>query len=284
MDLHELTSRTDRHGLARLAVHGLLLALSAGAVHLAAAGVWRWPAMFVHGVLLVALFAAAHESIHYTAFRTRRLNHVVAFLAGLVLLLPSRWFHWFHLAHHRLTQQPGDPELASPRPASRRAWLWHVSGIPYWRAQARVLMALAAGRVEGGFVPRARHAGVVAEARLVLLAYAAVAGWAWLAASTAPLQYWILPVLLGQPVLRLFLLAEHAGCPEVPDMLANTRTTLTNGAVRWCAWNMPFHTEHHLAPAVPFHALPRLHELVDARLLNRQRGYLRFHLDLLRRA
>ena len=46
---------------------------------------------------------------------------------------------------------------------------------------------------------------------------------------------------LGQPALRLYLLAEHTGCPAVPDMLANSRTVLTNAVVRWLAWNMPFH-------------------------------------------
>ena len=46
------------------------------------------------------------------------------------------------------------------------------------------------------------------------------------------LQFWILPAVLGQPWLRLYLLAEHTGCPLVPDMLANTRTTFTNPVVK----------------------------------------------------
>lgn len=282
LELSAFTPRSNRHATIRVLTHLLLLGLSSTAIALAGESGWRWPAMFVQGVLLVALFAPAHECTHYTAFRSRWLNHVVAFLAGLVLLLPSRWFHWFHLAHHRHTQQPGDPELASAKPASVAAWLWHVSGIPYWRAQCRALFALAAGRVGGDFVPRARYRGVVAEARLMLLIYLAVASLAVLAGSWAPLEYWLLPVLLGQPLLRLYLLAEHTGCPEVADMLANTRTTLTTGPVRWLAWNMPFHTEHHLAPAVPFHALARLHAVLAPRLGHCQRGYLRVNVELLR--
>ena len=38
--------------------------------------------------------------------------------------------------------------------------------------------------------------------------------------------------------------------------LTNTRTTLTNGLMRLLMWNMPFHTEHHLYPSIPFHRLP----------------------------
>ena len=63
--------------------------------------------------------------------------------------------------------------------------------------------------------------------------------------------------LLGQPFLRAYLLAEHARCPHVANMLENTRTTFTTALVRLIAWNMPFHAEHHAYPAVPFHKLPR---------------------------
>ena len=44
--------------------------------------------------------------------------------------------------------------------------------------------------------------------------------------------------------------------------------------VRLFAWNMPYHAEHHAYPAVPFHALPRLHERVQARIANLDPGYL----------
>jgi fatty acid desaturase len=45
-------------------------------------------------------------------------------------------------------------------------------------------------------------------------------------------------------------------------MLANSRTTLTNAAVRFIAWNMPYHAEHHAFPSLPFHALPAAHRLL----------------------
>jgi fatty acid desaturase len=71
-----------------------------------------------------------------------------------------------------------------------------------------------------------------------------------------------------------YLLAEHTGCPTTRDCLTNTRTTLTLSPVRLFAWNMPYHAEHHAYPAVPFHALPRLHERVRDRLANVEPGYL----------
>ena len=100
--------------------------------------------------------------------------------------------------------------------------------------------------------------------------------------SIAPWTYWILPALAGQPFLRLYLLAEHTGCPLVPDMLANSRTTLTNGAVRFLAWNMPYHAEHHAFPSVPFHALPSLHKDLIADLSVTAPGYVSVIRQLLR--
>ena len=95
------------------------------------------------------------------------------------------------------------------------------------------------------------------------------------------LLLWVGPALLGQPWLRLYLMAEHAGCPLTPDMLANTRTTLTNPAIRFLFWNMPCHAEHHALPAVPFHALPALHERLRPRLGVVAPGYLAVQREIL---
>jgi fatty acid desaturase len=59
-------------------------------------------------------------------------------------------------------------------------------------------------------------------------------------------------------------------------MFANSRTTFTARAVRWLAWNMPYHAEHHAMPSVPFHRLPELHALTRSELRCTERGYLRF--------
>ncbi|TIX40818.1 MAG: fatty acid desaturase, partial [Mesorhizobium sp.] len=42
----------------------------------------------------------------------------------------------------------------------------------------------------------------------------------------------------------------------------NTRTVYMNPISRFIYWNMNYHVEHHMFPMVPYHALPRLHELI----------------------
>jgi fatty acid desaturase len=270
-----LSARSDAKGLLRLGGHLGTLAATGTLIALAGSSLWLVPAMALHGAVLIFLFAPLHESIHRTAFRSVWLNEAVAWFCGAVVLLPPTWFRYFHFAHHRWTQDSArDPELAAAKPATLGMWLLHVSGARYWRAQVLGLLRRASGRANDPFIPQKARSAVVAEARGYLLVYAAVAAAAGLAGSWAPLLYWVVPVLFGQPLLRIYLLAEHTGCPFVPDMLRNTRTTLTNRIVRFFAWNMPYHAEHHAFPAVPFHTLPALHRLLRDDLAVVAPGYI----------
>lgn len=113
----------------------------------------------------------------------------------------------------------------------------------------------------------------------MLAVYGAAAGLSLIFRTDAALVYWVVPVLLGQPFLRAYLLAEHTGLPLVENFWENTRTTLTGLPVRFLAWNMPFHAEHHANPAVPFHALPQEHARQRRKLKAIAPGYVAFHRD-----
>jgi fatty acid desaturase len=281
--LRDWSRRADAPGLRHAAGH-LALLVATGALVWAVRGTWLiWPAMLVHGVVLVFLFAPLHECIHRTAFRSRVLNEAFGFVAGLLLLLPQEYFRAFHFAHHRFTQDPArDPELASPKPRSVRQWLWQASGLPYWIAEIRGILGHALGRTPEAFYANDRQRrAVILEARIALALYAAVAILSVWTDSTAALVYWIVPVLLGQPALRLYLMAEHTLCPLSGDMLENTRTTYTNGLVRFLAWNMPYHAEHHAFPAVPFHRLPEVNRAIRLRLKSTAPGYWTVQRDIL---
>lgn len=272
--------RTDRPGLWRLGQHlGAIL----GVGTLIAAGVPGWWALLpVQGVLVVFLFTLEHEATRRTPFRSALLNDWAGRVAGFLILLPFEWFRYFHLAHHRWTNIEGrDPELEGGKPETLRAWLWHVCGLPYWWSELRLTVALVRGRAEGGYLPEGTKPRIVAEARWMALGYLlAGASLIW---SPILLWVWVIPVLLGQPFLRLYLLAEHGDCPRVANMFLNTRTTFTTGFVRWLAWNMPYHVEHHVWPAVPFHRLPEVHGLMKDELQVTAEGYLGFTREYLER-
>ena len=281
-DLKALSARSNRRGMLHLVGH-LTVIGCAMALVLAARGHWTvWPAMAVLGVLEVALFTPLHESTHRTPFRSLWLNRAVGWLAGFVLILPPEGFRLFHMAHHRHTQdRERDPELIGAKPLTRRRYLWLLTGLPYWMSQIRGLVETAAGRVDLPWITAASRGVVVREARIYLATYLSLMALMLAFHSALPVMLWMVPVLLGQPVLRAVLMAEHGGCPENDDRMANTRTTLAGRAFGLLFWNANLHIEHHYAPGVPFHALPRLHELLRPHLRSFDISYPAAHRAIL---
>lgn len=281
--LSALVERSDRKGLVHLALHVLAI-VGAGAIYASAfETTWMLPAAWFYGTALVFLFAPLHETVHYTAFRSRWINRAVSAVCGWILVLPPRYFRAFHLEHHRYTQDPErDPELAAVPPGTWRDYLWRVSGLQYWTSRIRTTLVHAAGRVAEPYIGPSERAAVIREARLYLASYAAIAAGSAAVGSAAVLWIWLAPVVLGQPMLRLYLLAEHTGCPMVPDMLENSRTVHANAIVRFLAWNMPYHAEHHAYAAIPFHALPRAHARLAPYVKVQSQGYARVHRELVR--
>ncbi|MDW4497597.1 fatty acid desaturase [Sulfitobacter sp. D35] len=269
-----LTRRSTAKGLTHLAGH--LGAILLTGTWIALQGPFWGLVLLPHGVLLVFLFTLSHECTHQTPFASARLCDIVGHAIAPVLALPFTWFRYFHLAHHRFTNDPAyDPEIMDHgRPETWRAYLVYLVGWGYWSGNLATLWRNAIGRIGADYLPVRKHGAIRREARTILALYALAA----LSLAFTPLLLWIwlVPVLLGQPFLRLYLLAEHGHCPPVANMLENTRTTLTSRAVRFLAWNMPYHAEHHAFPAVPFHALPALHEMARAHLKSVSPGYVAF--------
>ena len=282
--LRNLSQRSDARGGLQLSTHLGLLVASGCLVWASRGHAWLVAALLLHGIVLCFLFCALHECVHRTAFDTQALNDSIAWVCGALLILPPNYFRLFHFAHHRYTQDRArDPELATAPPATLGAYLWRICGLLYWRERLQTTLRHAlTARVTESFVPAAQAAVVVREARVLWICYLAIAALSLYLHSAAALIYWLVPAILGQPFLRLFLLAEHTGCAFDEDMLANTRTTYTNPAVLLLTWRMPYHAEHHSFPSVPFHALATLNALLPAAGRVTSRGYVAWHRALLR--
>ncbi len=275
-----LQEKSDLPGVFRLAVHWGLICLIGWLIATGAPG-WQL-LMAVQGILIIFCFTLLHETTHKTPFASLWLNETVMHVCAFLVLLPPEWFRYFHFAHHRFTNDPErDPELAGEKTATWAGYLWRITGVPVWREHIGQIIRNAVGSTEDSFVPDGRKARVLIEARIMVMLYLGVlvalaSGQSWL------FWCWLGPALLGQPFLRLYLMAEHGRCPPVANMLENTRTTFTNRVIRWIAWNMPYHAEHHAWPTVPFHKLPALHEITKPHLKRTSNGYSEFHRELVR--
>ena len=234
--------------------------------------------ILVQGPLLISLFAPLHECSHSTAFKSKLLNNLVMFFCGLVLLMPSIWFREFHMQHHRHTQDTeNDPELETEHPRTIASYIFLISGIKIWIDLFNNFFNLILGNANESYIKSTNTKKVVFEARIDLVIYLFLLFISLNFNNGMLLYVWIIPMIIGQPFLRLFLLAEHGFCNLTTDMTKNSRTTKTNFLVSFFMWNMNYHTEHHYNPGIPFHKLQKYQKKNELKFKFQQLGYINFH-------
>ena len=227
--------------------------------------------MAVQGYFVAFLFMAVHETAHKTAFRSRGLNLAVGYPSAFIIGQPYEYYCLFHWDHHRYTQDPDkDPELVvGVKPKSDTQLALAYSGLLQVAGRLRLMLGHAVtGKVTVPWIPENKRAIIVREARAYAGLYALLLALSLWFSSALLLWVWIVPLMIGQFFLRPYLYAEHTGCDRTRSAFQNTRTTYTGAIVKWFAWNMPYHVEHHAYPSIPFHALPKLNEIVDGEIVS----------------
>ena len=233
------------------------------------------PALVLQAIFVNALFGAMHESVHYGSFRTRRLADLLAFFSGAAILNNAGFYRHYHMAHHRYTQDPArDPELiTSGTPRTWGNYLFRVSAIPFFLLRLRDIFLFPFGfKGDVNYIHEKAWPEVRRWGRWLLAFYAVLLAGSLALQTDVLLWVWLIPLAIGAPLLRLYLLCEHTLCPNSDDGFANTRTTLCNPLLRFLMWNLPYHAEHHLLPNIAFHHLPEAHR------------YLRPHLKFVARS
>lgn len=282
-DLSALNTRSNSKGLRQLTLHLSVIGCSG---YLWGTNLGHWelaiPALVVYGFSIASMFAPMHECVHTTAFAARPLNNAVAWGAGLLSFYNSTFFRYYHKWHHLYTRVPDkDPELTDPKPSSFAKYLLIISGLPWWLGKIRGHFQIALGKFDNcPFIPDWARTEVTRSTQLQLAVYAAMLGLSIAVDQPWFLLYWLLPLIVGQPILRFILLAEHTGCTLDANLLTNTRTTLTLWPVRFLMWNMSFHAEHHLYPSIPFHALADAHKLLSQHFAHIEPGYIEVNRDI----
>ena len=281
-NLKALNQRSNLRGLARLSGH-LAVMLVSGYLWLNAAS-WglRLPALVVYGFSFAAMFAVVHECCHRTAFANKSFNDIVAWWAGVLSGYNSDFYRRYHKWHHRYTRIEGkDPELEDIQPSNWREYLLEISGINWWIGKVKTHFRVATGKLENmPYISEDAKAEVINSTRLQLSVYGFAIALSLVFQQPWFVSLWLLPLAVGQPILRFILLAEHTGCSKNNNPLTNTRTTLTWFPIEFMMWNMPFHAEHHLYPSIPFHALPQAHQELKEYFTSVDKGYLRVNQSI----
>ena len=281
-DLKILNERSNLKGIIQFSGH-LAVILASG--YLSGNSHWfiAFPAVVVYGFSLATMFAALHECCHRTAFESNRLNDGIAWFAGLLSFYNSTFYRRYHKWHHRYTQIPDkDPEFEDPKPQNLLEYLLEISAIPWWRSKLLGHFRIAFGKLENcPYISETARAEVIRSTRLQLLVYFVAIAVSIFLKQPLFLIYWLFPLAIGQPILRMILLAEHTGCTYDENPLTNTRTTLTLWPIRFLMWNMPYHAEHHLYASIPFHSLAKAHTNLLPQLERVELGYLKVNRNIL---
>ncbi len=208
-----------------------------------------------------------HESSHGTAFKSDWMNNVLYEISSFMVLRQSTVWRWSHARHHSDTIIRGrDPEIAVPRPPDIKKLVLVFFGISSAVPEFKKIVRHSIGRIDpqvATYVPPQDHKIVFFKARIYILIFLTVIVLSVVFKSILPLMYIGLPTLLGSWLMPVYGLTQHAGLQEnVLDHRLNCRTVYMNRVHRFLYWNMNYHVEHHMFPLVPYHALPKLHELM----------------------
>ena len=231
----------------------------------------------VIGTRQLGLVVLMHETAHWLLFPAMRANTLVGtWLCAAPLGEDLRAYRRRHHLHHRLTQQPDDPDLAlsAALPLSRarlaRALLADLTGV----TAGRRVLGWRPGPDGLGAAWRRARAPLIANAVLAT-GLAAAGGW------SLYLLAWVLPwATWYQLVTRVRDIAEHGLVPGPEDPLRSARSIHAGPLAR--AFVAPYgvnhHLEHHLLVFVPCWKLGQVHEMLLAKgygdRIERSRSYL----------
>ena len=208
-----------------------------------------------------------HESGHGTAFKTDWMNNVLYEIASFMVFRQSTVWRWSHTRHHSDTIIRGrDPEIAVPRPPQIFKIIINFLGLKSVPSEFRKILIHSTGKIDqevATYVPESEFGKVIWKARIFLAIILASIILSIVLVSPLPVMFVGLPSLVGAWLMPVYGLTQHAGMAEnVLDHRLNCRTVYMNRIHRYLYWNMNYHIEHHMFPLVPYHALPKLHELM----------------------
>ncbi len=225
----------------------------------------------IYGVLYSAADARTHETVHGTPFKTSWINTAVCWFAALIDLMNPVIWRWSHSRHHSWTMHKGDdPEISVPRPPNVfliALEFFHLHKVWYKLAY---MFAHALGiktKLAKMVVPEDEMHNLFWAARVNVLVLTAVIVATVLSQSILPFLLYGLPRIYGGYIQWMMILLQHAGLEEdVWDHRLVCRTVIMNPVFGFLYMNMQYHTEHHLYPLIPFHALPAFHQRVKSQL------------------
>jgi fatty acid desaturase len=185
-----------------------------------------------------------HNAFHYAVGVSPRAHEWLMFVLSPLMMSAMHAVQWNHLRHHRHCMDEDDVEAMSAR---MPGWKALITGPQFPVRLHHAALTLAKPRIR-----RWIWAELAAIAAMVVLAFG-VLDAAWF-------RYHVIAMTVGQCFSAFFAVwTVHHDC----DRTHFIARTLRNDVKSFVSYNMFYHVEHHLFPAVPTCHLPELSKRLD---------------------
>lgn len=281
-EMKKIMVRSDAKGLVQTILYFVTLIGLGYVVWLTFGTWWVIPSLIAYATVYCFLNHMMHETIHRTPFKSKGLNDTVNWMATYLNGGEAVFTRYAHLRHHKVTYyEDDDPELIFRRPTTVIKYFFKAFvDIP----KPLAIIRRAAGKLneqDRDLVPGSELRWLVWSSRLwiavsLLILAVCIYFQTWL-----PLLFTVGARIAGAPLARLLDFSQHS-CLEInaPDHRLCCRNIYLNPLLRFLYWNMNYHIEHHMFPAVPFHALPKLHALIKDQLPPANKGLIHAYRDI----
>lgn len=241
-----------------------------------------WPFALLIALVLGQAYAVmgflAHETLHGSTVRSRRLQDLLGFVGfGPVLVSPTLWRVWHNQVHHTKTNKGNsDPDgfgtlrryrrmrstqfVARLAPGSRH-WASYLF-FGYWFTFHGQMVLWLQSKHMRGFADLNRR-------RAIAETFAALGIWLAIAIAAGPVTsifVVVIPIVVTNATIMSYIATNHFLRPltETNDPIENSMSVTVPTVVDRLHCNFSHHVEHHLFPKMsPKHA-PRVREWLMA--------------------
>jgi fatty acid desaturase len=290
--MSELMRRSDARAFAQVIPQLGLYALTGTLAYLIFlrldATNWPWAvpllllALLAHGTNGAFLGGVAcHELCHKTPFANQFWNSFFLRIYAFLAWFDPTGYRASHIRHHQVTvHKDHDGEIVQPLGLDMHGLKFVLRALTFdpawiWKTLCFFVAASRGDLTRDGFFKSEWLRRVVpetdAKARREIIVWSRVVLFGHLLLATIFLLsgHWFLIVIVnlgsfyGGWLVTLCGAPQHVGLSsDVNDFRLNTRTYTCGFLPGFFYWNMQYHVEHHMFPAVPFYNLPKLHAAI----------------------
>ncbi|MBD2121236.1 fatty acid desaturase [Trichocoleus sp. FACHB-262] len=199
------------------------------------------PVILIRTFLHTGLFITAHDAMHGTISKNRKINEGIGtVVSALYALLPYQDLLANHRLHHRAPATNRDPDFYDQEPQSIAAWYFHFMKSYLSGKQSWILLI-----------------------GMSIVFYSLLFGFQVPLANV--LLFWLLPLLLSS--WQLFYFGIYLPHREPSAGYTNRhRATSINCSSVWSflsCYHFGYHWEHHEHPDVPWYGLAAVRKSLD---------------------